>query len=183
MREVMIDTETMGVTPGSAIVSIGAVKFNRTKIESSFRVNVSLQSCLMAGLTIDSGTVGWWKKQKDEAKASMSGDAQPLAAALRMLHDFIMRTEQGKPEVNLPIWCKGGSFDFPLLAAAYRAEKQPLPWNFWQERDCRTLFKLCGDIYGFELPEAPGIAHSALDDATHQAQQVMKCLRLMKRGR
>lgn len=182
MKHIMLDLETMGVTPGSAIVSIGAVKFNSTKIESTFHVNVSLQSCLMAGLTIDNDTVAWWKKQSPAAKAAMSGNALELSDALQQFALYATLNEKGGNEGRMPIWCKGGSFDFPLLAAAYRAIHQHFPWNFGDERCCRTLFKLCGDVYGFVPESVEGIAHSASDDAAHQARQVMKCLRLMKRG-
>lgn len=60
-RHIMIDLETMGVRPSSAVVSIGCVEFMQTDVISVFYTPVSLESCLKAGLTTDESTVKWWQ--------------------------------------------------------------------------------------------------------------------------
>ena len=69
-------------------------------------------------------------------------------------------------------WCNGASFDFPILATAYRLVKKPLPWEFWKERDLRTLKGLNPDL----RVERDGVHHNALDDARHQARLVQHIL-------
>lgn len=179
----MIDLETFGTTPGSAILTIGAVRFDPAtgEVGETFYESISLVSSLLAGLTVDPDTVTWWRKQSPEAKAALEEkDSLPLAVALESFSRWLLNGEAWVTFSDAPmVWCKGVSFDFPLLAAAYRAAGAVAPWKFYNERDCRTLFKLCEELYGYKLPKPAGIAHSALDDARHQAEQVIACLRLM----
>ena len=73
---IMVDLETMGTAPGSAIVSLGAVAFDPvagTLGEEFYRV-ITLGSCQRAGLTIDAGTIGWWLQQSDSARAELVRD-------------------------------------------------------------------------------------------------------------
>lgn len=65
----MIDLETMGITPGSAIVQIGLCAFcldDETMQSKSIRV--SLQDCLDHGLTVDAATILWWFRQDEDAR-------------------------------------------------------------------------------------------------------------------
>ena len=59
MSEIMIDIETLGISPNSVVMTIGAIKFNRIddikSIEymDSFYCRVSKESCLKLGLEIN----------------------------------------------------------------------------------------------------------------------------------
>ena len=69
----MIDIETMGNKPGSAIVSIGAVMFDPKNWEdpdkkSKFYSTINLQSCLDCGLEVDGSMVYWWMQQSEDAR-------------------------------------------------------------------------------------------------------------------
>ena len=70
----MIDIETLGISPNSVVMTIGAIKFNRIddikSIEymDSFYCRVSKESCLKLGLEINKETEEWWEKQSEEAK-------------------------------------------------------------------------------------------------------------------
>lgn len=63
------------------------------------------------------------------------------------------------------VWANSPSFDCELLEAAYDAVGLEAPWDFYQERDYRTLSSLpvAVDV------EFEGVEHDALDDAKHQA--------------
>lgn len=180
---IMIDTESFGVTPGSAILSIGAVKFDPEagRLGETFQCHINLASSLLAGLTADADTIAWWRQQSDEARAQL---LQPVSLTLQdALFDFgrfLVTDQAGDPSGDPVVWCRGGSFDFPLLAAAYKAVGQPLPWKFWNERDCRTLLKVAGYTHGFTEKKHAGVAHSALDDARHQAEETLACLQFLR---
>lgn len=172
---ISIDIETMSTAPNAAIASIGACRFDMPGsgigdwIGDTFHVHVSLANCQRHGLAIDASTVLWWINQGENAKAALLGgqqDASPLVTALEALFSFIAGTDF----VDEPptIWANGASFDLPILANAYRTAGIPLPWNYWQERDLRTLKALFPD---FRMERA-GIAHHALDDAVHQARMI-----------
>jgi len=52
---VMLDIETLGVSPGCVILSLSAVEFdiNTGELGESFNMGIDIKSCVDAGLTID----------------------------------------------------------------------------------------------------------------------------------
>lgn len=167
---VMVDLETMGVTPGSAIVSLGAVAFDPlagTLGETFYRV-ISLRSCQKAGLTIQADTVLWWMQQSDAARWQLNRpDAEELEAVLAWFTRWWHRRRAKF------IWGHGANFDEPLLSAAFRAAHVVIPWNYWNARCTRTLFALTGERPNREQ----GVHHNALDDAKAQAEAVIRAYR------
>lgn len=170
---ISLDIETLSTRPNAAIASIGAVRFDPHSdwIGDTFHANVSLFNCQHHGLAIDTATVLWWLQQNDAARARLVAgqqDAMPLLTALEVLAEFIFATA-AEPE----LWVNGASFDLPILASAYRAVDLPLPWNYWQERDLRTIKAL---NKGARIDRAEGIKHNALYDALYQAQSIRHIL-------
>jgi len=164
---IMVDLETMGAVPGSAIVSIGAVAFDPiagTLGEEFYRI-VSLSSCQRTGLTMDADTVLWWLGQSDAARAELNRtDAEPLPSVLGWFASWWRR--QGGEF----FWGHGANFDEPLLSCAFRAAHVIVPWKYWNARCTRTLFAMTG-----EKPDrGVGVHHSALDDARAQARAVIR---------
>jgi hypothetical protein len=160
MRHIMLDLETMGTAPGSAIVQIGAVDFSVYKIGDPFSVNVDLTSCVNAGLRIEPRTVMWWMLQNDDARKSLAVDCIPLRDALAKFSEWI-----GSDTVA--IWGDGAAFDNVLLASAYRVTKMPMPWHYANDRCYRTLKNL------FPVERIlSDVLHNATADAIAQAKQV-----------
>lgn len=168
----MIDIETLGKTPGAAIVSIGAVMFDPADrlLDADFYARIALPSCAAHGLTVDAETVSWWLTQSAEARAVFApgDDLVTIREALADLAQFI-EVANGADTL---VWARGSSFDFPILAAAYRAVGLPVPWRYNNERDSRTVVKLTPDL----VIERAGVYHNALDDARHQALHLMRAL-------
>lgn len=178
-NHVMIDLETMGARPGSAILSIGAVRFDPCGAPppnpadgltaEHFSLNVSLDSCLGAGLRVDADTVAWWMHPDRAAgrEALFGPDAapaMPLRDALDRLSGFVPRGAR--------VWAHGATFDPVLLETAYRATRANCPWRFWQVGDTRTLFELAFPPDG----KGAGLAndHTAIGDAYRQACAVQR---------
>ena len=63
--QVMIDLESLGTKPGSALVALGAVKFGNGEILAEFYERIDVESCVQLGLEMDTSTVMWWLKQAD----------------------------------------------------------------------------------------------------------------------
>lgn len=174
----MLDLETLGTSAGSAIRSVGAAAFElygRGTGETFYR-NVDHMSCWVAGLRAEPATVAWWKKQSGEARAKLVEDQRQLRD---VVSDFNAWVQNLRPEA---VWCHGAGFDTTIWEAAARAVGSPVPWKFWTVRCTRTLF----DIAGFDFKAQPrddkNVAHSALDDAVHQAHCVQAAYRsIMKR--
>lgn len=163
-ERVMLDIETLGLEPGMAILSIGAVKFSRDGLGETFDRSISLTSCQDAGLTIDAETLEWWLEQEKAAREVLTGGD----ALGHVLADF--RAFYGDAD---EIWAYSPQFDCTILGHAYEAFDESPPWTYKDERDCRTLAALpvWPDM------EQRGVEHDALDDAIYQAEQTVEALR------
>jgi len=64
------------------------------------------------------------------------------------------------------VWANSPSFDCEMLEYAGGQVGVEMPWEFYQERDVRTLDSL---PHGVEM-EQQGVEHTALDDAIYQAR-------------
>lgn len=157
MKRVMLDLETMGTSSRACIVQIGACDVDNPGL--MFRCNVSLQSCLDAGLVVDGSTVEWWLKQSEAARNSITEPAEPLAVALGKFTVWL-----GSPGPS-QIWALPSTFDLVILGNAYRALGLKTPWQHRAESCLRTAGKL---FPAANRPKA-SLAHDALSDALAQA--------------
>lgn len=181
MNAVMVDLETMGSKGTSAIVSIGAFKFDLNTVqelvhiapEQTFYANVNLKSCIKAGLTIDADTVLWWMRQSDAARMQLVDSQMHLDTALE---SFTTWFEQGGVK-SKTLWGNGATFDNVILRNAFDALHMPAPWHYTKDMCYRTQKNLFGKEVLFERV---GVYHNALDDAIGQAlhlQRIMHHLR------
>ncbi len=169
MRNVMLDLETMGTRPTSAITAIGAVIFDpdTQQLGTEYHRIIHLESCEREGFTMDASTVLWWLKQSPEALAIYSSQhAMPIADALQEFSDWLGYLK------NPIIWGNGSDFDNLLLSNAYKTCKLGVPWKFWNNRCYRTMKSLYPHV---ELTRV-GTHHNALDDAKSQALHLMRIL-------
>lgn len=164
---IMIDIEALGLSPGSVVTEVGAV----TGDGHRFHVCIDAMSGIFAGLSVDQETVQWWHSQRDgeAAKIYLQSVKYDCKDALEMFATWL--EDHLTPETEL--WCQGTSYDFPLLEAAFRAIKVPVPWKFWQQRDSRTLFKVASSL-GWERPKRD-TKHNALQDAIDQSEDLKDC--------
>jgi len=167
----MLDIETLGIEPGAAILSIGACTFDTDGVGETFEVAVDLESCQDRGLEIDADTLQWWLTQDAPAREILTGGAA-LPTALSELRHFLDTNDYDE------LWANSPKFDCAHLEAAYDALEWPVPWEFYELRDVRTVTALPGAV---EL-EHEGTEHDALDDAIHQAREVAATLRELKYG-
>ena len=160
-RRVMIDIETVGLERGSAIVEIGAVQFEPVAmIGETFHRSVSLTSCQEAGLHIDADTIEWWLGDQPEIAPEVLVGGDDLADALSEFVDWYNEITPHE------VWANSPSFDCEMLEHAGEQVGVPMPWDFYEERDVRTLDALPVDV---EI-EQQGVEHTALDDAIYQAR-------------
>jgi len=164
----MLDMETLAVSPNAVVLSLGAVHFDPygTGYSDSlyFRIDIDDQDAL--GREVDPGTLEWWGRQDPAImEEAFSPDNRiPLVDAMDQFHRFAWNCSA--------FWSHGATFDLVILENIYRQLNKPLPWNYWQLRDTRTLFDLGHD------PEMPqGSKHNALEDAIRQAVGVQNVYR------
>ena len=172
---VMIDLETLGVSPNAAILSIGAVEFDDKQLGKEFEVFLNVNDCVKHGMVVEPDTVLWWMEQSEKARLSIcNGKRVLLAGALNQLVDAF--EWEGRK-----VWCNGAGFDFPILDNAFRCAGVTTPWKFWSTMDYRTLKNLVPRQVYKDSQVNPVFAHSALEDAKAQALSAMRLISWIKR--
>lgn len=173
---VMVDLETMGKKNNAPIVAIGAVVFDPAtgSIGESFYKVVCLESSVNWGAVIDPSTVIWWLKQSSEARSAIvNDDAIPLQDALLQFREFVSDNVAGGSKMA-QVWGNGASFDNSILRSSYDCIAEDYPWEYWNDRDVRTMVEL-GQAISFDPKTTipfEGSRHNALADAIHQARYV-----------
>ena len=170
MIHAMIDLETLSTNPDAVILTVGGVKFDaRTQMnpynEMYFRVDVDSQTKI--GRNVMQETMDWWATQPKEVSEEALGDGNrvSLEDAIKQLNKFCVGLDE--------LWCQGPLFDYAILQNLYAQLGQPVPWNYWQIRDSRTLFSLVPKDHN---EKRTGL-HNALQDCIFQAKKVQKVYR------
>ncbi|VTN33949.1 exodeoxyribonuclease VIII [Klebsiella pneumoniae] len=148
---VMVDLETMGKKYNAPIVAIGAVVFDPAtgSIGESFYKVVCLESSVNWGAVIDPSTVIWWLKQSSEARSAIvNDDAIPLQDALLQFREFVSDNVAGGSK-KAQVWGNGASFDNSILRSSYDCIAEDYPWEYWNDRDVRTMVEL-GQAISFD---------------------------------
>lgn len=173
-KHLMVDMETLAVSPNAVVLSLGAVHFDPSQegYTDSIYFKIDLDDQDRLGREIDPNTIDWWGKQDPaimEEAFSESGRI-PLAEAMDRFHKFAWGCSA--------FWSHGATFDLVILESIYRQLNKALPWNYWQLRDTRTLFDLGWD------PEMPkDNKHDALQDAIRQSVGVQNIYRKLNENR
>ena len=185
--DLMIDLETVGKAPGSAILSLGAVAFDRDALYGHprewrhlpgmipvFYRRIDLQSCLDMGLGVDASTITWWMEQEEASRQAAWGGPEQARYVGEVLGDFAAWCSQIF-QGDWCVWSHGASFDVPIFEAAWaRWQGGGFPWHYARVRDTRTVF----DLAGFEKSdlERAELAHHALFDAQIQVHNLQRAL-------
>jgi len=167
MSHLMLDLETMGNTPTSAIASLGAVWFNLEEctIGSHVYWRVDLDSCQKLGMTFNASTIYWWLEQNEDARLELMKRASPIKVVLDAFATFV--------GVDTYIWGNGATFDNVILSNAYRMADKLVPWRYSHNMDMRTIVYLAKQLGVESTLDRKNVYHNALDDAKHQAKIVI----------
>lgn len=162
----MIDLETLDVIPSATVLTLGAVKFNPftdDEPHSELYLKILIDDQDRLGRTVSDGTVKWWGEQDPAVmeEAFDQTNAVTVEEALRQINKWAVGVDE--------IWGQGYGFDITMLEDMYRSIGKPIPWQFWQISDARTITK--------RMPKDPRKdmqtnLHNALADAYFQAKSV-----------
>lgn len=177
-KHVMIDTETLGRTPGSVVRSVAAVEFDPQTGETGRQKvwKIDLTDSIRYGFKVESSTLKWWMMQSDEARREfVEGAETPLEDFLEDFMQFIAATDEGN---DFTLWCLQLDFDVAMLRSMYSwynlnvhgCDEEVLPWNFRKVRDVRP-YKDALDSAGL-LPPKVADRHTPLADCLAQINYV-----------
>ena len=162
----MIDLETLDTKPSCQILSLGAVKFNaltNSEPHSELYIKPDIDQQDTSGRTASDSTIEWWSKQDPKAMEEAFSEAgrMDVDTVLDQLTKWLVGVDV--------IWGHGYGFDITILEDLYRNWSRPIPWQFWQVKDSRTLFSCC-KVDPRKAMQSD--LHNALADAYFQAKSV-----------
>lgn len=179
LKHCMLDLETWGTAPGSAIRSIGMVMFDprNAGFGAEFYCNVDLKSQMLVPLKQDPSTVKWWDQQGKDAQGAFDNPDYPqltIEDAMAEANAWFKRQKAQQ------VWSQGSNFDSVLLDVINDRIGRKSPWRFYNTRDTRTCYAMAG----FDSKSVPrqGTYHNALDDSKHQVRCVYGAYRKMDKA-
>lgn len=182
------DFETLGQTPDTIVVSLGAVAFNRDGVLGKKYWVFDWEN--QPGRTQDPETVAWWDRQSPEARLVFNTPKKDRISLEQWVEEndrFIegISFELGEPfDKKTNKWkelrpiSNGANFDCVIIEDIYRKIKGkefiPYPfWNVWCFRTFDHLFKIKEKMPKNEAGKAI-VKHNALADALWQAECVLE---------
>ena len=167
--DVMIDIETVGTGPDACILTIAAQTFDPLSVgyqKQDYYARVDVDS--QPDREVDDSTVEWWATQPQEAQDEAFGEEGriPLKQALEELSKLCFHCKL--------TWANGTTFDMVILENAFKQLGLPIPWQFWNVRDARTVYSLYP-----ELPK-PRASHHALEDCRRQIDLLQQTIKHLK---
>lgn len=161
-----IDLETLDVIPSATVLSLGAVKFNPFSADephSELYLKIQIDNQDRLGRSTSDKTIEWWSQQDPKIMEETfdQTNAVTVEEALQQLNKWCVGIDE--------IWGHGYGFDITMLEDMYRSKGKPVPWQFWQISDSRTITK--------RMPRDPRKdmqtdLHNALADAYYQAKSI-----------
>lgn len=168
--DITIDLETCALCPTAAVMSVGAVAWDRNADNAPFQVcvpytetsyykHVDLRSSFVDGFTFDQSTAQWWAVQDDAVKSTIYAyDETPLAPiedVILGLCAFIEDTKKAVGAKDVHLWSQGTDFDIAILRNICGKYNIELPIKHQNFRDHRTFYmegaKLICDTTGTEF--------------------------------
>lgn len=172
MKHMMVDLETLGTAANAPVIAIGAVFFdpNTGTLGDTFDATIDVEDAMRYGV-MSGSTFKWWLGQSDAAREKVVRGRERAEDVFNRFGTFTLKHGD-----NVQPWGNGASFDIAILDHAFpRILNKPAPWKFWNVRDVRTVKELAVGVVRFDDKMKQGVAHTALDDAVHQAKWVSTC--------
>ena len=178
MNDLMLDLETLSTRHDACILSIGACLFDieTGAIGETFHRFIAVDDSETRG-HISFDTIKWWMQQSDEARSLLFKNKQSIdtETALLDLCAFVPRNK------SLKVWSNGATFDLVIIRNDMDRQSLCLTWQYWQERDVRTMVDIAERLTGINTAKTvsfAGVKHDALADAVHQANYVSQAYQI-----
>lgn len=160
MLDITFDLETCALCPTAAVMSIGAMAWDRNNIKTpffqlkenvqdpscSFACHIDLRGMFVNNFTFDSKTAEWWETKSDDVKASvLSSDGydlpcRPIEVAVKDFFDWIEDVKKDKGEKDIYLWSQGSDFDIAILRNICYKYHIDFSVNYTHFRDHRTFY-------------------------------------------
>lgn len=171
MQDLMLDFETIGQDPDTAVISLGAVFFNELtgELGPTFYMAFDIDSQLKAGRSVTGSTLKWWMSQSNAAKKVFNEKAEDPKQVLELFSKWVLaQTTISKVKP----WGNGSTFDISIIEDMFRMYNVKCPWLYYNVFDLRTFKRYVAN--NAKVDKSDGVDHNALDDAIAQAKYVIQ---------
>lgn len=176
--DLMIDLETLDTAVTAKILSVGVCFFDIATGDIHRQGESVISLIGQEQRTISDSTFRWWMGQSDEARNRASDkESYALHCVLSTISDHV------KALPGIRVWGNGATFDIGILEHAFNEYGIPVPWDFRNVRDMRTLVEVGQMITGVDMRSkvpVTGVKHSAVDDAVWQAKVVSEIWKVIE---
>lgn len=177
--DMMIDIETLALTPDAIVLSVGAVAFDKYgKIDKRFyRVLNTEDQINFLKRVEDPETRKWWETQDINAYQEAFNPVRcKVSRGMEELSEFI------KAYNPVRVWANSPWFDLVILESLYRdiGQRYLIPWTYKQPRDVRTIVDLAKFSWDKYECGIVGVAHTPVYDCEVQIDVVTQCRKKLK---
>lgn len=152
-KSFIFDFETLGNAPYGKVIDLACLVIDLNQVENppSFRELVKkakrwkFDIKSQVNREADQKVIEWWKKQSEAAKAILVNDGSEVLVE-DSIDDFNEYLYQNGFDRKVGYgYCRGQSFDFPILVDILRKKYQTTdtfeyePCRFWNQRDIRSV--------------------------------------------
>lgn len=157
----MFDLETLSTRINTVVLTLGGVKFDPyTKEEPTDPIYLKFDADwqILQGRHYDDDTLRWWGRQSEEIQEEAMGEEGRVSIdeGLRLFRKWVWNSDT--------VWSNGSIFDVMIMENLCEQNNAPVPWNYWDIRDVRTVF----DMSVNPRMDKKDL-HNALADAYQQA--------------
>lgn len=172
---IMLDMESTDNVASSAILSIGAVAFNKESVDPmQFYIAIKLESCLALGMTINSDTMDFWRKQSPEAQSVFfDQNAVDITTALQAFSNWA-RIVTDNNSFKVKLFGNGAAFDGAMIEQAFRTADVKSPFAFWNILCYRSWKAAYPKVKMVREDGGKSASHNALVDAREQANHLIE---------
>lgn len=194
MKSFIFDTETLGKSPDGVILDISCLVVDLDQVENppkfmdlvkagkQWKLNVKNQ--IINGRKTDPKVIEWWKGKSVEAQQVLKQTGNEILLFDALDEFSLYLTTNGIDRKTSLGFCRGMSFDFPLLvnslAQKYNQDTfEYEPCRFWNQRDIRSVISgLLLDDKRTTTPLRKGILqgfvkHNSLHDIAKDALMII----------
>lgn len=174
LNHVVIDIETLGVTPGSYITTISANVLGSEEVLNISNIIYGKE----LSPTLEYDTVKWWltKAPKEAQEFLFEGDPVDIGEALDCLSLYL---KENSPFV---LWGNSPDFDMGHLGYWYSKLGKEIPWKYYQLRDIRTI-KSFLDEETVKAIDAKYTKHISAEDVLIEGEYLKSFLDLLDKSK
>lgn len=188
--DITIDMETCALCPTAAVMSIGAVAWDRNGVVSPFffldndfdrsklqLYNIDLRGMFVEGFSFDMETAQWWSRQSEVAKVAITEcteDLYSVADAVKGLFQWIKDEQESTGASEVYLWSQGSDFDIAILRHICHKYGIEIPVPYSNFRDHRTFFlesaRRVLSLQGMDFDEKKAyelVGELSVEDCTH----------------